>query len=246
MARRRSNELGFALNGSAWGRSKSAIVTLYAADGTTLSPPFSGPTGSGTAANPFTMVGEDPPDFYLDPGIYVRKATVGGVAVADRSFEVTNPSPSGGAGPATAADLPFVPVGSVAATDVQAAIAEVASEATAATTGVTWVAIDPVGTVVQTPTEASSGVGYENPAYARSNGIVYLRGVLIVSADVAAGYIVTTLPAGYRPAGVRALTRHQPNNGRPMRVAANGEISFPGGLFGGDIVSLDGVVIPLP
>jgi hypothetical protein len=215
MARAHSRDLENLIAASGWGIFDPATITIYAADGTTPATLYSGATGGGTVSQPVTTTaGAGLPDFYMDPGDYVRRGTTAsGKTVPNHSFTVLDPAPETGGGGSTEGPL-------------------------------TWTDVPGLNANVEQPD--GLGDGTEHAAYAVTSFAVILRGALFVAADVAGGGTVFTLPVGARPAGRRRRVVSSPANHRPLYINADGTVTTPGGLFGGDVISFDGMVIPLP
>lgn len=122
---------------------------------------------------------------YAD-GLVVVSATdpIGTTPQAEIWVDTTTVAPNFSAGQIT-----FTPVGTIAATDVQTAIAEVAAEAVQA--NVPWIAPTLLNSWVNFDTSLYSAAGYR-----KVGDLVELRG-LVKSGTI--GLAVFNLPVGYRP-----------------------------------------------
>jgi hypothetical protein len=136
---------------------------------------------------------------------------------------VTNPP----AAPLASA-ISFSPTGTIAATNVQSAIAEVAAEYAS----VPWI----------TPTLINSwaayGLGWSLPGYRKIGDVVYIRGLY---KNGALGTTLFTLPAGYTPAqSVIFSIRASDANGQ-ARILSGGSVEMQFGTIAGGWASFDGI-----
>lgn len=82
------------------------------------------------------------------------------------------------------------------------------------------------------------GGGFDTPAYALVNGIVYFRGV-IETTNQASGTTFTNLPNAIRPAAVRSILISTGNGTKRLDINPNGTVTYPGGGIITDFATLD-------
>ena len=161
-------------------------------------------TGVGGAGEVY--LGTSPP---TDPGVELWYDT-----------DATAPLPA-------AANVTFAPVGTIAATNAQTAIAEVATDAAAALAAATaaapWISL-----TLTAPWNHYAGP--YGPTYYRKVGdIVYLRGII---SGGALGSNVCTLPVGYRPQYEPIITTAAYQGVAEIRVSTGGVVNVAGAQAG--------------
>lgn len=148
--------------------------------------------------------------------VWVQYAGAGGQGPQGPQGPMGPPGTNGGT-VTTAAQLPFVPAGTIAATNVQAAIQEVATDTATALSAVPWIPLAPYLT--------NSWVDYGSPygpAFFRKVGdITYVRGLVQTGA---VGSMICTLPVGYRPLYSTIFTCACNGGTVEVRVATTGTI----------------------
>jgi hypothetical protein len=126
-----------------------------------------------------------------------------------------------------AANVTFTPTGTIAATNTQAAVAEVATDAAAALTAaiatatadVPWIRISTLGF---TSGWVDYGAPYGPAYYRKKDGDVQLRG--LISTGTAG--VITTLPVGYRPQYEPIFAVDIQSGIAEVRVATSGTVSI--------------------